>query len=489
MSDTPENKGLTKAVIRGTLWVYAANYSGKALVFLSTVILARLLTKADYGLAGYALLIISFLDVLVDLGVAAALIYYPDDEKTRSTAFWLNLGTATILFGLTWVLAPFAGDFFNDARAVPLTRAIAWTFPISALGNIHAALLTKHLTFKLKFIPDVSKAFGKGIISIVLAWFGFGAWALVLGQVGVTAVAVIAYWLVMPWRPKLAFKTDEVRPLLNFGVNIVTVDALGTLLNNVDYLFIGRVMGAEALGVYTLAFRIPELLVKSLLNLLGNVLFPTYSKIRDNPAKLKQGFLVAMRSITILTTPIALGLAVISRPLVITLFTEKWIEAVPVMSAIALYTLIRALTFNIGSLYKAQGRPDILTKLSLIKIPILVPAIWWAVSGPGTIIAVAWVQVAVALIAGVMNLVVATYMLRTSFREMLAAFQPALLAGAVMMAVVWAGLNLLESAAPIVQLVVGVLLGALVYGGLMWWFQREFVLRASSSLRAAFNRG
>lgn len=489
MNDSSENKGLAKAAIRGTIWVYAANYSGKALVFLSTVILARLLTKADYGLAGYALLVISFLDVLVDLGVAAALVYYPDDERTRSTAFWLNLATATLLFGLTWGFAPLAGDFFNDPRAVPLTRAIALTFPISALGNIHAALMTKNLTFKLKFIPDVSKAFGKGVISIALAWWGFGAWALVLGQVGGTAIAVIAFWVVMPWRPKLDFNREMIQPLLKFGSNIVAVDALGTLLNNVDYLFVGRVLGAEALGVYTLAFRIPELLVKNFCNLVGNVLFPAYSKIRDDPEKLKQGFLISMRSITMVTTPVALGLAVISRPMVLTLFTEKWIEAVPVMTAIALYTLIRSLTFNIGSLYKAQGRPDILTKLSLLKIPFLVPAIWWAVTGPGTIVAVGWVQVGVAIIAALMNLVVAARVLKTPLREMLDAFQPALTAGIVMVAVVWVALNLLADTHPVVQLVTGVLLGGLVYGGLMWWFQRDFVLRAGSSLRAALSRG
>jgi O-antigen/teichoic acid export membrane protein len=488
--NTQKQSRLVKSAIRGTFWVYAANYSGKALIFLSTIILARLLTKADYGLAGYALVVIGFLDVFIDLGVSAAIIFYPEDERTTNSAFWINLATGFLLYGATWLLAPMLGAFFNEPRAVDLTRVLALTFPLSSLSNIHAALLTKNLTFKRKFIPDFVKALGKGLISITLAWLDFGAWSLVLGQVGGTAIAVIAYWIVMPWKPSLSIRFDRGinRSLLSFGVNIVAVDSLGVTLNNTDYLIVGRILGAEALGVYTLAFRIPELLVKSFCNLVGNVLFPAYSKLRDDEQALRNGFLISMRSITLVTVPIGLGIATVSRPMILTLFTEKWVDAIPVMSAIALYTLIRSLTFNIGNIYKAQGRPDILTKLSLLKVPILLPALYWAATGPGTIDAIAWVQVGVALIAGAMNLVVAARVLKMPLKEMWIAFQPALIAGSVMAAAVLAALALVNGASPIIQLTLGVLTGGLVYTGMIWWLQRDFVIKASSSLRAAFSR-
>lgn len=484
-----EQTKLVKATILGTLWVYASNYSGKILVFLSTVILARLLTTADYGLAGYALVVIGFLDVLIDLGVGAALVYYPENERVKDTAFWLNLASGAVLFGLTWLIAPLAGEFFQDARAVGLTRALALTFPITALGNIHSALLIKNLTFKRKFIPDFSKALGKGVISIILAWMGFGPWSLVLGQVGGTAIGVLVYWFVLPWRPALRFEASLARPLLRYGVNIVAVDSLGVTLNNVDYLFIGRLLGAEALGVYTLAFRIPELLVKNFCNLVGQVLFPAYSKLQDDTKALSSGFLVSMRSITLVTAPIALGLAVVSRPLVITLFTEKWEAAIPVLSAIALYTLIRSLTFNIGNVYKAQGRPDILTKLSLLKIPFLLVALYWATVMQGSIVAVGWAQVGVAVIAALMNIYVASRALDTPVLVILAAFWPALVAGGIMTGAVWLVQSLLSGAPYSVQLVAGVAVGMLVYTTAIWWLQRDFVRQATKSLRTIFNRG
>lgn len=484
-----EQSRLAKETILGTIWVYAANYSGKALVFISTIILARLLTKADYGLAGYALVIIGFLDVMVDLGVGAALIYYPETEGTRNTAFWLNLLTSVLLFGITFLLAPLAGEFFNDPRAVPLTRVMALTFPVSALGNIHASLLAKHLTFKVKFIPDITKALGKGLVSILLAYFGMGAWSLVLGQVGGTVLGVIALWFVQPWRPKFEFDPLLTRPLLKYGVNIVAVDALGVTLNNVDYLFVGRLLGAEALGVYTLAFRIPELLVKNLVNLVGNVLFPAYSRLKDDLDALQKGFIISMQFISMFTIPVALGLVAVARPMILTLFTEKWEEAIPVTSLIAVYTLLRSLTFNIGNLYKAQGKPDILTKLSMVKIPFLFAGLWWATSGPGTIVAVAWAQVGVALISAVLNILVAARVLSTPVRRIIQAFQPALVAGLVMLVTVSLVLSFLGSSTELLQLVVGILVGVLVYGVVVFGLQREFVIQAGSNLKAVFDRG
>ena len=148
MSNDSQNAGLVKSTIHGTVWAYAATYSGKFLVFISTMILARLLTQEDFGLAGYALVVISFLEVFNDLGIGSAVIYHRDEPRVLNTAFWLNVATGIVLFGLTWLVAPFAGWFFQDERAVELTRVLGLTFPLTAVGNIHASLLRKNLSFQ-----------------------------------------------------------------------------------------------------------------------------------------------------------------------------------------------------------------------------------------------------------------------------------------------------------------------------------------------------
>lgn len=474
--------------LRGTFWTYAAYFSGKLLVFISTVILARLLTKDDFGVVGYALVTISFLDVLSDLGVGPALIYERENPKTADTAFWLGLAVGVGLFILAWLIAPLAGLYFKDMRAVPVIRVLALTFPLSALSNIHDSLLRKHLAFKNRFIPDFARAVGKGVFSVLLAAFGFGAWSLILGQLAGTAVTVLAYWKVLPWRPSFNFVSNTARSLLSYGISIVSVDTLAMLLLNVDYLFVGRFMGAAALGVYSLAFRIPDLLITQFCNVISKVIFPVYVKMRDESRNLARGFLMTMQYVSIVTVPLGIGLALVSEPFVLTFLTEKWVEAIPVMQAISIYALLFSLSYNAGSLYKAQGHPEILTRLALVRLALLVPALYWATARIGTIAAVGWTHAAVALLAGLLNLYVAGRMINTSFRTLLEALRPAVVSGLMMTLAVLLALNWSAAAPPLVQLLAASAVGAAVYGMTLLLQLQNFFSEVGQIFRAAVRR-
>lgn len=483
-----QHENLAVKTIRGTFWTYASAYLGKLLGFIATTILAWLLTKEDFGVAGYAIVVIAFLDVLNDLGVGMALIYHRKDAEASDTAFWLSLAGGVVLFVLTWLGAPLVGAFFHDTRAVPLTRALSLIFPLSGLYNVHGSLLQKDLRFGRKFIPDTVQSATKGLISIVLALLGFGAWSLVWGQVGGTLISVGVYWWVYPWRPTFHFARRMAVTLLSYGMGAILVNLLGIFLLNVDYLFVGRYLGAVALGVYTLAFRVPELLIKQLCGMLGKVIFPVYTKMREDSQALEQAFLATMRYVTLITVPLGLGLALTAQPFVLTFFSAKWAEAIPVMRAISIYSLILSLTFNAGDIFKAQGRLKVLTNLSLVRIAMLTPALWWAVAKAGTITAVGWVQAAVALIATLINLAIIGRMFRTSWGDMFSAFRPAAIGGALMSAAVWGALLLSAGALPIVRLAFAVILGGLIYGGSLWWLQRPLVNETRLLLQAALAR-
>lgn len=479
---------LARATVSGTLWNYATYYSGRLLVFLSTIILARLLTEEDFGVAAYALVAISFLDVMNDFGIGPALIFHHEKPETADTAFWLGLAIGFGLFVVSWFGAVLVGDFFHDPRAVPITRVLALTFPISAFGNVHDALLRKRLHFKKRFIPDLAQAIGKGIISIVLALLGFGAWSLVLGQLAGKFVTVIAYWIVLPWRPAFRFVRQEARALLSFGMNIVWVNLLGILLLNIDYLFVGRFLGAAALGVYTLAFRIPDLVIMQFCNVIAQVVFPVFARMRDDAAALRRGFITTTSYVALITVPLGLGIALCAQPFVLAFFTDRWVDAIPVMRAIAIYALLLSLTYNAGDVYKAQGHPDILTKLGIVRLILLAPALWWAVTVPANITAVGWTQAFMALIAAAMFLIVAVKMLDTSIWAIVQALRPAAISGALMVPAVLAALVLTANMLPIVQLIVCVLVGAFVYLGSLWLFQRELMFQAGKMLFSVMAR-
>jgi O-antigen/teichoic acid export membrane protein len=483
-----KNQGMVRATVRGTVWTYGSFYTGKLLVFLTTVVLARLLSQEDFGVAGYALVAISFLEIVSDLGVGTALIFQPEDDKAASTAFWISLATGVLVCCLTWLAAPLAGIFFNDPRAVPVVQVLSLTFPISALGNTHDILLRKRLEFGKKFIPDFIKASGKGLVSVGLALAGMGAWSLIIGQLAGKALAVIVYWRLVPWRPRLSIDRASLRPLIRYGGNIVVGDLFGIILNNTDYLFIGRFLGAAALGVYSLAFRIPDLVVMQFCDTISRVIFPVYSRLREDPAALQRGFLMTMRYVALITVPLGLGITLLAKPFVVILFTDKWIEAAPVMAAIAIYAMMLSLAYNAGDVYKAQGKPEILTYLSLARAVVLLPGLYWAAALQGSVVAVGWVHAGVAFLAGVAELVVAARLLHTSLEDILKALRPALMSGAAMSAAVMGLLYLATGLPDWVKLVAGILVGATVYLGLLFWFSRTLVLDAGKTLKAALSR-
>lgn len=484
-SQSQNNAAAGSAVIHGAFWAYAANYSGKALVFVSTVILARLLTQEDFGVAGYALVFIGFVEIFQGLGIGEALIYHHSDPQRTDTGFWLGLAVGVTLFAAAWLLAPLAGWYFQDPRAVPVTQLLALSFPITGLEVVHRALLQKQLAFRRIFAADLGKALSKGVTAISLALLGFGWWSLIWGQLAGAAVSVIALWIVVRWRPSFRFAPGKVRSLVTYGGSIVTVRTLGILLLNVDYLLIGRFLGAAALGVYTIAFRIPELLIKQFSGVVARVVFPAYAQMREDTAALQRGFLQTMRYVAIVTVPLGLGMALVADPFVRVVFSDKWIEAVPVLATIALYTMLRSLTFNAGDVYKAQGRPELLTKLSLVQLVVLLPALSWAVTGPQSLLVVGLVQTAVALFGALLNMVVAGRMLSLSAAQMLRALQPAAVGGFFLVLAVLVVMQLTAGMLPLLRLVTAVAAGALAYGGALWLLQRQVVLRTGHTLRAA----
>src|SRR5262245_6537596 len=198
--------GLAKKTAHGTIWAVITFGSGKLLLFLSSVILARLLTPADFGLAGITLVVINFLGFVRDVGVGNALIYKnKDSDQLASTAFWISCLAGFSLFTLASLISPWAAHFFEEPRVEPMVQLLAVSFLLTSLGSTHEALLQKELNFKKKLIPELAQAFSRGFFSILLAWLGWGVWSLIWGQVIGAFAFTLTAWLVLPWRPTLTF--------------------------------------------------------------------------------------------------------------------------------------------------------------------------------------------------------------------------------------------------------------------------------------------
>lgn len=476
MTDLEQRNDLGTTAARAVLWNYASFASGKVLVLVTLAVLARLLTPAEFGIVGFATLALAYLAVLKDLGLGGALIQRKDDtEEAAQTVYTLNLLLGAFLTAATFLAAPLVAGFFDEPLVTPILRVLSVSFLIEALGSVHLVLLARRLDFKRRLVPDIGRSLIKGAVSITAAAMGMGVWSLVWGQLaGVTASSILVR-LVVPWRPRLVIHRRLVRPLLGFGMPLVIVNIQYAVWANLDYVVIGRFLGDAALGVYTLAYRLPELLIHSIWRVVAGAAFPFFSTLQDEPDLLRRGFLKTIRYSQLLVVPLALGLIITAEPAVGALFGDQWSEAVPIMRILALFTLIASVGYNAGDVYKAIGKSGILAKLGIIDLVVLAPAL--IVAAPHGIVAVAWTHTAVALGDTIARLLVARHYISASFRDIGRQLLSAYRAGAVMVAVALPVLWATDGLGRLPSLAATTLTGAAAYLGVLARFSPDDLRR------------
>lgn len=471
------NTKLASKTAKGVAWNYLSFGLGKGLVLITTAVLARLLTPEQFGVVGYATLAVSYLAVLKDLGLGSALIQRQEQvEEAADTVFTLNLLLGVVLTLLTLLVAPLVARYFREPMVTPILRVLAFSFVINALGAIHTVRLQRQLDFRRKAVPDIGRSLVKGIVSIGLALTGFGVWALVIGQLAGSVAGVALSWFMFPWWPRLRFATHLVRQMMNFGLTVIGTDGLTIVNDTLDYLIVGRVLGSAALGIYTLAYRLPELLVFNLLWVLSSVIYPAYSSVQAETAVLEQAFWTTTRYIELVIVPLCLGLMLAADPLVRVVFGERWLDAIPVMRLLALYALVRSIGYHIGDIYKATGRPDILLKLGIVSLLVLLPSLWWG-SRYG-LVGVAVAHVLVASGRTIARWLVAARFIEIRWQLIWTAIRPSVVGGVALLLLALPVLLATATLPPLVQLLATAVAGAVGYGAVLWFLERDSLLLA-----------
>ena len=419
--------------LRGMFWAYGSYVGGRALVMVSVAILARLLTPADFGLVAFALTVTALLDTLADLGVSQALIVIgQDDSRDRaSTAWTLSMLIGVALTLLTIALAPLVALFFDEPELVAIVAALGFNFLIRASAVTHFALAQKRLDFRARTIAEMADVGVRAATGIGLALAGAGAWSLVIGYLAGTTARAIALWLLVDFRPRPHVHRADARALLRFGGGLAALDVISAIVANMDYVFVGRVLGKTELGLYTIGFRLPELLIMNLSIVAGVVLFPAFAGI--DRGTLGRSFLVALRFTLGVAAPLAVALVVFAEPIVLAVFGDQWVDAVPVVRVLSLFAFAVAVGIPAGSAYKAIGRVDVLLKLAVPRALLAVGSIAWFVDEGIT--AVAACQAAVAGLFAVIGILLASHLLGAGLPAVLRAIAAPVAAAALMAAV------------------------------------------------------
>ena len=472
-----DNKQIARKTSHAIFWNYASFGLGKVLVFVTTAILARLLTPDDFGILAFATLIVSYLSILKDLGLGAALIQNREDiDETANTVFTLNLLLGASLTLISFAVAPVVASYFREPLIIPILRILGFTFVLNALGAIHIVRLQRELKFHRKLVPDLGRSLVKGGVSIGCALAGFGVWSLAIGQIAGAIASTILAWFVFPWRPRLRIDVKRARKLLSYGIPLLGVVGLSVIIDNLDYLFVGRALGNTALGIYTIAYRLPELLVLNTLWVVAAAIFPAYASVQDQDDTLRQGFLTTLRFVEMLVLPISLGLILVADPLVRLAFGHQWLAAIPIVRILGFLALIQSIGFNVGDVYKATGRPDILVKLNLLYLTWLLPALWFG-SYYG-LLGIAWSRVGAGILHVIVRLLVTTRFMKVTWMDILKQLKPSFLAGIVLICFALPVSYLTAELKPILRLVMIGVTGSTGYLGMLWFLDSQSLLKA-----------
>lgn len=466
--------GVGGRTFRAVAWAYGSYVGGRVLVLASTAILARLLTPRDFGLVAAALIAITLLETLRDFGVTQALIVHPKSEALElgHTAWTFSVALGLCLTLLAAAFAPLAARFFDEPRIAGLMPVLGGIFLLRSVASTHYALAQHGLDFRTRTGAELADQTTRGASSVGLALAGFGVYSLAIGYLLGTVALTVVLWKQIPWRPVLRLRRDHLSKLVRFGGLLTAVDVVAAVIGVLDYVFVGSVLGVAALGIYTLAFRLPELLISNLAAVAGHVLFPAFASVKREA--MGHAFVVAARSYLLVALPLGIVVALLARPLVLVLFGDRWLDAAPAMRVIAVFSVVSAVTFPAGSVYKAIKRPGLLLRLTIPRAIVL--AVSLALFVKQGIVAAALCQLGGSVLLMVTNIPLAARILHVSARALWSAAWPTLTAGAAMAGVVAPIAAHVDSS--LVAIALGVAVGFPVYAGMLWLVARSTVEHA-----------
>jgi PST family polysaccharide transporter len=466
----------TRAV-QGVMWVGLIQLLRSGIQFVITIILARLLFPKDFGTIGMALIFINLVSELNSLGFSAALVQRKDlTEDHLSTAFWSNLMVGILLYGVVAGSSPFVAAFFGNPQVQPIMMAISLSMIISPIGMVHSTLLTRKLDFGRNGLFQIGGTFIEGTVSIWMALNGFGVWSLVWGALVSSTLTSISKWFIVDWRPSLRFRVTCFKDLFSFGIYTTGLNLINSGALNVDYFFVGKIMGAGPLGVYTVAFNLATLSCRKITMLVGKVAFPAFSRIQDDDAMMRRMYLKSVSYVSLIAFPVTAGLFVVAPDLIQVVYTSKWGAALLPLKILCVVGLLKSVEVSVFAVYQAKGRADLDFKFQCVYLAVLALGVWLGI-GKG-IIGVATAVAIVEILFTIMRQYVVNKLIGLRFSSFWSSLAPATVGCIVMIMVLEAYIHLLRGAVPeheAFRLFSSIPIGAAVYLATLWIHQREII--------------
>lgn len=359
---------LKQKSIDGIIWNLIEKFGIQLVKLILGVVLARLLTPADYGLIGMITVFFVIANVFIDSGFGLAYIQKKDaNEKDASTIFFFNLFISILLYLLIWMFAPSIANFYKEPQLINLSRVMGINLIINSFSIMQIAKLTKDVNFRKKTLILLTSSVIAGLAGIMAALLNYGVWSLVIQGVVNASIRSLGLWIMYKWRPLFVFNFDSLKSLFSFSSWALMTNVIRTIFDNIYILVIGKFFPAAELGFYTKAKQFQGIVSKQASIAVGSVAFPVFSQLQDDKNKLKNAMRRFMQHTFFFIAPFSAILFVIAKPLFLILLTEKWLPMVPYFQLLLIAGILYPLHMVNVNVLSAQGKVNLTFLLEIIK--------------------------------------------------------------------------------------------------------------------------
>ena len=423
--------GLQRKVFSGLIWKFGERIGAQAVSFLVSIILARLLLPSDYGVIALITIFIDIANVFVSSGFGAALVQKKDaDEVDFSSVFYFSIVMSWVLYIIVFLGAQAVAGFYDKEILTPVLRVMALKLPLAGVNSVQHAYVQKKMLFKRFFFSTLIGTVGSAVVGIVMAYTGFGAWALVAQYLFNSTMDTVVLWFTVRWRPVWRFSLGRMKYLFGFGWKMLASELIHTSYKQIRSLIIGKVYTEKDLAFYNQGGKLPSLIVTNINSSVSSVLFPAMTLKQDDTGKLKEMVRLSIRVSSYIMWPLMIGLLVISEPIVRLMFTEKWLPCVPYMQIACIqFALEPVQTANVQAV-KAMGKGRTYLIMEIVKklfgIVMIVAVMYQGV------MAIAVTAMFVTFFAALVNSTPNRKYLGYTYREQLVDLIPSILLAAAM---------------------------------------------------------
>jgi lipopolysaccharide exporter len=467
---------LKDSSISGIKWSAVSQMGGQAIQFLSTLIMVRLLSPSDFGLMSMSMLVILFVVLFKDMGTGAAVIRDKSlSETALSSIYWLNVILGLLATLLVYSISHWVAHFFHEPKVAPVLNILAFTFLISGFSLIQKSIMERDLAFNRLAKLETAAVLAGAIVGVTMAALGYGIWSLVFQSMTVTLLTTALLLTFSTWRPKAIFRWVEIQSITKYSLNLSGFNFFNYFARNADDILIGRYLGAQELGYYNLAYRLLLYPLRTISGVVNRVMFPVYSQIQDDHARFRQAYLKVIAAIALITFPLMLGLMVLAKPFVLTVFGNSWEPMIVLLVILAPLGMVQSIGTTVGSIYQAKGRTDWMLRWGLVSGTIImvsfVIGLKWGTIGVATAYAI------VGVILTYPNFSIPFKLIGLSMPELWSVLKKSLLCALLMVVVILGALYILPKDLAHVEFL-GILipLGILTYLIFSWKINRTQLL-------------